>query len=29
LEFVEAALVTFSGPGIGISMDKLRAIEPA
>ena len=28
LEFVEATLVTFSGPGIGISMDKLRAIEP-
>ncbi len=29
LEFVDATFVTFSGPGIGISMDKLRAVEPA
>lgn len=28
-KFLEATLVTFSGPGIGIAMDRLRAIEPA
>jgi hypothetical protein len=29
LEFVKAEMVTFSGPGIGISTDTMRAVEPA
>jgi hypothetical protein len=29
LEVLESTLTTFSGPGIGMSMDKLRAVEPA
>ncbi|QUD90213.1 acetoacetate decarboxylase family protein [Phenylobacterium montanum] len=29
LEFVDAEMVAFSGPGIGISMNGMRAIEPA
>lgn len=29
IEFVNAELVTFSGPGIGISVNTMRAVEPA